>query len=90
MVLARCVAVVGGDTGPVHLAASLGVSTVAVFVATDPERNGPRGQRVRVVATARTGARAGRAHSGAAGEATVAEVLDALMDVLGEAGGLTH
>jgi heptosyltransferase-1 len=88
--LARCAAVVGGDTGPVHLAASLGVSTVAVFMATDPERNGPRGRHVRVVAAARTGARGGRARSSAAGEVTVAEVLDPLMDVLGEAGGLTH
>jgi len=41
--------VVGGDTGPVHLAASLGVPTVAVFVATDPRRNGPRGRRARAV-----------------------------------------
>ena len=40
--------VVGGDTGPVHLAASLGVPTVAVFVTTDPRRNGPRGRRVAV------------------------------------------
>ncbi len=86
--LARCAAVVGGDTGPVHLAASLGVSTVAVFVTTDPERNGPRGRRVRVVAAARTGARGGRARSGAMGNATVAQVLDALMDVLADAGSL--
>ena len=76
--LARCAAVVGGDTGPVHLAASLGVPTVAIFVATDPERNGLRGPRVRVVAAARSGATGGRARSGAMGEATVAEVVDAL------------
>jgi heptosyltransferase-1 len=83
--LARCVAVVGGDTGPVHLAASLGVPTVAVFVATDPERNGPRGPHVRVVAAALTGVKGGRAHSGAMGEATVAEVLDALAGAMGNA-----
>ena len=88
--LARCAVVVGGDTGPVHLAASLGVPTVAVFVATDPERNGPRGPRVRVVAAARTGATGGRARSGAAGEASVAEVLDALMGALREAGHVAH
>jgi heptosyltransferase-1 len=80
--LARCTAAVGGDTGPVHLAASLGVPTVAVFVATDPERNGPRGRRVKLVAAARTGARGGRARSAAAGEASVAEVLDALTEAL--------
>lgn len=83
--LARCAAVVGGDTGPVHLAASLGVPTVAIFVTTDPERNGPRGPRVRVVAAARSGATGGRAHSGAMGEATVADVMDALAGALEEA-----
>jgi ADP-heptose:LPS heptosyltransferase len=83
--LAGCAAVVGGDTGPVHLAASLGVPTVAIFVATDPERNGPRGPRVRVVAAARSGATGGRARSSAMGEATVADVLDALSRALEEA-----
>ena len=83
--LARCAAVVGGDTGPVHLAASLGVPTVAVFVATDPERNGPRGPHVRIVTAARTGAQSGRARRGAAGGATVAEVVDALTGALGDA-----
>jgi heptosyltransferase-1 len=36
--------VIGGDTGPVHLAASLGTPTVAVFLTTDWRRNGPRGR----------------------------------------------
>jgi heptosyltransferase I len=85
--LSSCAAVVGGDTGPVHLAASLAVPTVAIFVATDPERNGPRGRRVRIVSAARTGAQRGRARSGALGEATVAEVFDALVDVLGVGSG---
>lgn len=35
--------VVGGDTGPVHLAAALAVPTVALFGPTSPERNGPWG-----------------------------------------------
>lgn len=35
----------GGDTGPVHLAAALGVPVVAVFGPTDPARNGPFGAR---------------------------------------------
>ena len=69
--LAGSCAVVGGDTGPVHLAAALGVPTAAVFVATDPERNGPRGPRVRIVSSARSGARAGRARSGALREVRV-------------------
>ena len=33
--------VVGGDTGPVHLAAALGRPTLALFGPTDPARNGP-------------------------------------------------
>jgi heptosyltransferase-1 len=33
--------VVGGDTGPLHLAAALGTPVVALFGATNAERNGP-------------------------------------------------
>jgi heptosyltransferase-1 len=36
---------VGGDTGPLHLAAALLVPVVAIFGPTDPERNGPYGTR---------------------------------------------
>jgi heptosyltransferase-1 len=36
---------VGGDTGPMHLAAALGVPVVAIFGPTDPTRNGPYGTR---------------------------------------------
>jgi heptosyltransferase-1 len=42
--------VVGGDTGPVHLAASLGVPTVAVFLASDARRNAPLGPATAVIA----------------------------------------
>jgi len=34
---------IGGDTGPMHLAAALGVPVVAIFGPTDPARNGPYG-----------------------------------------------
>lgn len=34
---------VGGDTGPLHLAAALHVPVVAIFGPTDPTRNGPYG-----------------------------------------------
>jgi len=37
---------VGGDTGPTHLAAALGVPVVALFGPTDPARNGPWGPGV--------------------------------------------
>jgi heptosyltransferase-1 len=36
---------VGGDTGPLHLAAALKVPVVAIFGPTDPARNGPYGTR---------------------------------------------
>lgn len=36
---------VGGDTGPLHLAAALRVPVVAIFGPTDPKRNGPYGTR---------------------------------------------
>jgi heptosyltransferase-1 len=32
---------IGGDTGPMHLAAALGIPVVAIFGPTDPDRNGP-------------------------------------------------
>ena len=39
----RAAVVVGGDSGPVHLAAALGRPVVALFGPTDPARNGPWG-----------------------------------------------
>jgi lipopolysaccharide heptosyltransferase I len=36
---------IGGDTGPLHLAAALVVPVVAIFGPTDPARNGPYGTR---------------------------------------------
>jgi heptosyltransferase I len=40
---------IGGDTGPMHLAAALGIPVVAIFGPTDPARNGPFGTRSRVL-----------------------------------------
>lgn len=42
--LAQVDVVVGGDTGPVHIAAALGTRTVSFYRATDRRRNGPRGE----------------------------------------------
>jgi len=53
--LGSAVLVVGGDTGPSHLAASFGVPTVAVFLASDWRRNGPLGARTAVVSGAAQG-----------------------------------
>jgi heptosyltransferase-1 len=40
---------IGGDTGPLHLAAALKVPVVAIFGPTDPARNGPYGTKNRVL-----------------------------------------
>lgn len=42
--LERGGAMVGGDTGPVHLAAALGLPIVAIYGGSDPKRNGPLGR----------------------------------------------
>jgi heptosyltransferase I len=36
---------IGGDTGPLHLAASLNIPTVGIYGPTNPARNGPYGNR---------------------------------------------
>jgi len=42
--LTRCRVFVGGDTGPLHLAAAVGTPTVALFGPSNPQRNGPFGR----------------------------------------------
>lgn len=41
--------VIGGDTGPLHLAAALGSRVIGLYGPTDPRRNGPCGLRSRVI-----------------------------------------
>jgi heptosyltransferase-3 len=48
-IIARADLFIGHDSGLTHLAATLGVSTVAIFGPTDPSRWAPRGPHVRVV-----------------------------------------
>ncbi len=47
----RAAAIVGVDSGPLHLAAALGKPGVAIFGPTDPARNGPYGESLRVLRT---------------------------------------
>jgi len=47
--LQRAKLVIGGDTGPLHLAAALGTPVVGIYGPTNPLRNGPYGQLDRVV-----------------------------------------
>ena len=42
-IIKKSQAFVGGDTGPMHLAAAVGTKVVAMFGPTDPKRNGPYG-----------------------------------------------
>lgn len=46
---ARCMLFLTNDSGAMHVAAALGVPTVAVFGSTDPEATSPLGPRVRLV-----------------------------------------
>lgn len=45
----QAVAVLGVDSGPLHMAAALGKPGVAIFGPTDPARNGPYGGSIRVL-----------------------------------------
>jgi len=47
--LAQCRLVVTNDSGPMHLAAALGLPVVAIFGSTDERATGPVGSRTRVV-----------------------------------------
>jgi heptosyltransferase-1 len=72
---------VGGDSGPMHLAATLGVPVVALFGPTNPARNGPWGWGQKVVlrdqASHNTYRRNGNTDPGLA-KITVAQVLGAV------------
>jgi heptosyltransferase-1 len=75
---------VGGDTGPLHLAAALGVPVVAIFGPTDPARNGPLGTRsivLRSTASITSHARRAEAEPGLL-HITVAQALAAARDLL--------
>lgn len=53
-ILQKAEVVIGGDTGPLHLAAALGTKVVGLYGPTDPRRNGPYGQLSRVIDRFRT------------------------------------
>jgi len=45
----RASAIIGVDSGPLHLAAALGKPGVAIYGPTDPNRNGPYGESITVL-----------------------------------------
>jgi heptosyltransferase-1 len=80
----RAHAVIGVDSGPMHLAAALAKPGVAIFGTTDPTRNGPYGGSLRVL---RSGAAvttykrdAADTHMRAIGAEAVAEALAAVLE----------
>ncbi|MGA2344881.1 MAG: glycosyltransferase family 9 protein [Candidatus Sulfotelmatobacter sp.] len=82
---------IGGDTGPLHLAAALQVPVAAIFGPTDPARNGPYGKRsivLRNPASPTTHARRLQPDQGML-EISVDEVVDAARRLLaaGKSGG---
>jgi heptosyltransferase-1 len=76
---------IGGDTGPLHLAAALRVPVVAIFGPTDPARNGPYGTRgivLRSVESVTSHARSAEAEEGmlGIGSEAVMEAANKLLD----------
>ncbi|MBU0477426.1 glycosyltransferase family 9 protein [bacterium] len=49
--IARCNWYIGNDSGITHLAAAVGIKTVALFSKTDPNIWGPRGENAKIVKT---------------------------------------
>ena len=77
---------IGGDTGPMHLAAALQVPVVAIFGPTDPARNGPYGTRsivLRNPASSTTHSRLSQPDEGLL-QISSDEVVDAARRLLGE------
>ena len=76
----RAQAIVGVDSGPVHLAAALGKPGVAIYGPTDPASHGPYGGTLQVLrsSTAVTSYKRRSADPGSMRAVSVAEVLEAL------------
>ncbi len=81
----RATAVLGVDSGPLHLAAALEKPGVAVFGPTDPARNGPYGNSLRVLrsASAVTTYKRGAAIDESMQSISPGEVFEALRAALG-------
>lgn len=82
----RAAAVLGVDSGPLHLAAALGKPGVAIFGPTDPARNGPYGNSLQVLRApnAATTYKRGASVDQSMRQISPDEVFEALRLVLGE------
>ena len=76
--------VIGGDTGPVHLACALGKPVVGIYGPTDPKRNGPYGSRFRVLRNPESRQDHARRQEPEAGLLTIGpeDVLDAALQLM--------
>jgi heptosyltransferase-1 len=81
----RAAAIVGVDSGPLHLAAALGKHGVAIFGPTDPARNGPYGDSLHVLRTpaAATTYKRGTAIDSSMRNITPDEVFEVLRAIMG-------
>ena len=81
----RAAAIVGVDSGPLHLAAALGKGGVAIFGPTDPARNGPYDDSLRVLRTpaATTTYKRGKAIDSSMRNITPDEVFEVLRAIIG-------
>jgi len=76
-------AFVGGDTGPLHIAAAVGTPVVAIFGPTSPQRNGPYAKSVRVVRAPGVETTYARSASGVdIARVSVDDVYQALVEVI--------
>lgn len=84
----RSVLVIGGDTGPAHLACALGKPVVGIYGPTDPARNGPWGVPFRVLRHPESRRDHARRSTPEAGLLTIEpeEVLAAVDELLGAEG----
>jgi len=84
----RALAVVGVDSGPLHLAAALGKPGVAIYGPTDPARNGPYGGTITVLreAAAVTTYKRNALHDSSMQAIRPAQVFETLQTVLSAAG----
>lgn len=75
---------IGGDTGPLHLAAALQIPVVGIYGPTDPARNGPYGTNARVLRHVDSKRDHTRRSEPEAGLLTITpqDVLDAAQDIL--------
>jgi heptosyltransferase-1 len=82
----RVALVIGGDTGPVHLASALARPVVGIYGPTDPARNGPFGSRMRVLRSPLSRRDHSRRTQPEAGLLTITPdaVLEAAQSLLGE------